>query len=203
MLRHLAIATIHAVSGGRATLGIGRGDSALAHLGHAPASPDILARYLEQLQGYLRGDEVPFERRRRPHRLGLAQQPAGSRIQWLRPGRYSKVPSTWRRRAPRSFSHRRAPRRSDHLRGGRRSRPPALGRRPARSARAAAGQDPGALGFGAYVNVVVHDDPEQARQLGEAGLSLFARFGAMHARLRGRPPRPSGGSCRASTTPTT
>jgi 5,10-methylenetetrahydromethanopterin reductase len=26
-----AIATVHAVSGGRATLGIGRGDSALAH----------------------------------------------------------------------------------------------------------------------------------------------------------------------------
>ena len=41
-----AIATVHAVSGGRATLGIGRGDSALAHLGHAPASPEILARYL-------------------------------------------------------------------------------------------------------------------------------------------------------------
>ena len=43
-----------------------------------------------------------------------------------------------------------------------------------------AGLDPGGLGLGAYVNVVVHDDPEQARRLGEAGLSLFARFGAMH-----------------------
>ena len=50
----------------------------------------------------------------------------------------------------------------------------------ARSARAAAGLDPGGLGLGAYVNVVVHDDPDQARRLGEAGLSLFARFGAMH-----------------------
>ena len=87
-----AIATVNAVSGGRATLGIGRGDSALAHLGHAPASPEVLARYLEQLQGYLRGDEVPFGDGGDLHRLGLAQQPAGSRIQWIRPGRYPKVP---------------------------------------------------------------------------------------------------------------
>ena len=32
----------------------------------------------------------------------------------------------------------------------------------------------------AYVHVVVHDDPETARRLGEGGLSLFARFSAMH-----------------------
>ena len=32
-----AIASVHAASGGRAVLGIGRGDSALAHLGLAPA----------------------------------------------------------------------------------------------------------------------------------------------------------------------
>src|SRR5205807_5864490 len=34
-----AIASVHVASGGRAHLGIGRGDSALAHLGLAPASP--------------------------------------------------------------------------------------------------------------------------------------------------------------------
>ena len=57
---------------------------------------------------------------------------------------------------------------------------PALGHRPRASARAAAGLDPDDLGLGAYVNVVVHDDPEEAPRLGEAGLSLFARFVAMH-----------------------
>jgi 5,10-methylenetetrahydromethanopterin reductase len=87
-----AIATVHAASGGRAVLGIGRGDSALAHLGHAPASPDVLAHYLDQLQGYLRGEEVPFDESGDLARLDLAHQPTGSRIQWLRPGRYSKVP---------------------------------------------------------------------------------------------------------------
>lgn len=175
-----AIATVHAVSGGRATLGIGRGDSALAHLGHAPASPDVLARYLEQLQGYLRGDEVPFGGGGDLHRLGLAQQPAGSRIQWIRPGRYPKVPVDVAATGPKVIQI--AARLADQITF-------AVGADPtrlrwaidlARSARAAAGLDPGGLRLGAYVNVVVHDDPEQARRLGEAGLSLFARFGAMH-----------------------
>src|SRR3569832_2928648 len=46
-----AIATVQAESGGRAVLGIGRGDSALAHLGLAPAPVAVFERYLAQLQG--------------------------------------------------------------------------------------------------------------------------------------------------------
>ena len=160
-----AIATVHAVSGGRATLGIGRGDSALAHLGHAPASPEVLAGYLEQLQGYLRGDEVPFGDGGDLHRLGLAQQPAGSRIQWIRPGRYPKVPVDVAATGPKVIQI--AARLADRITF-------AVGADPARlrwaidlarSARAAAGLDPDGLGLGAYVNVVVHDDAEQARRL--------------------------------------
>ena len=175
-----AIATVQAVSGGRATLGIGRGDSALAHLGHAPASPEILARYLEHLQGYLRGDEVPFGGGSDLHRLGLANQPAGSRIQWIRPGRYPKVPVDVAATGPKVIQI--AARLADQITFavGADSTRLRWAIDLARSARAAAGLDPGGLGLGAYVNVVVHDDPEQARRLGEAGLSLFARFGAMH-----------------------
>ena len=47
------------LSGGRAVLGIGRGNSALAHLGRAPARPAPFERYLRQLQTYLRGEAVP------------------------------------------------------------------------------------------------------------------------------------------------
>jgi 5,10-methylenetetrahydromethanopterin reductase len=175
-----AIATVHAVSGGRATLGIGRGDSALAHLGYAPASPGVLARYLEQLQGYLRGDDVPFDRGGDLHRLGLAHEPTASRILWLRPGRYPKVPVDVAATGPKVIET--AARLADRITF-------AVGADPARlrwaidlarTARATAGLDPGGLGLGAYLNVVVHDDPDQARRLGEAGLSLFARFGAMH-----------------------
>src|SRR5262249_27531205 len=43
-----AIAAVHAESGGRAVLGIGRGDSALAHLGYAPAPVAVFERTLER-----------------------------------------------------------------------------------------------------------------------------------------------------------
>lgn len=175
-----AIATVHAVSGGRAVLGIGRGDSALAHIGRAPASPDALGRYLAQLQGYLRGEDVPFDDDGDLARLRLADRPTGSRIQWLRPDRHAKIPVDVAATGPRVIEI--AAPRADRITF-------AVGADPARvrwaidtarAARAAAGLDPSALGLGAYVNVVVHDDPETARRLGEGGLSLFARFGAMH-----------------------
>lgn len=175
-----AIATVHAVSNGRAVLGIGRGDSALAHLGRAPASPDALAHYLGQLQGYLRGEDVPFDGDGDLARLRLADQPTGSRIQWLRPDRHAKIPVDVAATGPRviEIGARLADRvtfavGADHTRV-RWAIDTAL------AARAAAGLDPSALGLGAYVNVVVDDDPEKARHLGEGGLSLVARFGAMH-----------------------
>jgi 5,10-methylenetetrahydromethanopterin reductase len=70
-----AIAAVHAESEGRAVLGIGRGDSALAHLGYAPASPATFERTLERIQGYLRGEEVPFEADATLAGLGLADAP--------------------------------------------------------------------------------------------------------------------------------
>jgi 5,10-methylenetetrahydromethanopterin reductase len=70
-----AIATVQAESDGRAMLGIGRGDSALAHIGYAPASVPVFERYLRRVQGYLRGEEVLFESDGDLDRLGLAGQP--------------------------------------------------------------------------------------------------------------------------------
>ena len=57
--RHPAVAataagSVHAETGGRFVLGIGRGDSALAYIGLAPAPPAQFERHLERLQGYLR-----------------------------------------------------------------------------------------------------------------------------------------------------
>ena len=53
-----AIATIQAESGGRAVLGIARGDSALAYVGRPPMPFAEFAVALEQIQAYLRGDAV-------------------------------------------------------------------------------------------------------------------------------------------------
>jgi len=175
-----AIATVQAVSEGRAHLGIGRGDSALAHLGYAPASPRTLAGYLTKLQAYLAGDEVSFDEHGDLAKLRLANQPTSSRIGWIRPGRHPKVTVDVTATGPRVIA-------IGATHGDMVSF--AVGADPARvrwgidtahAARAAAGLDPKRLQLSAYVNVVVHDDPETARRLGEGGLSLFARFSAMH-----------------------
>src|SRR4051812_32717576 len=88
-----AIASVHEASGGRAVLGIGRGDSSLAHLGLAPASVGHFARYVRAVRSYLRGEAVPFDDlaafapvgdHRPVDALGLAGVPDGSRLGWLR-----------------------------------------------------------------------------------------------------------------------
>jgi 5,10-methylenetetrahydromethanopterin reductase len=175
-----AIATVHAVSGGRAWLGIGRGDSALAHLGFSPASPELLAGYLRKLQGYLGGEEVPFDDTGDLDRLGLANQPTSSKIEWIRPGRYPKVTVDVAATGPKVI--RIAAQLADAVTF-------AVGADPARlqwaidtarAARVVAGLDPDDLRLGAYINCVVEDDPAEAARLGEGGLSVFARFSTMH-----------------------
>jgi len=174
-----AIATVQAVSGGRAALGIGRGDSALAHLGYSPAPVAKLADYLERLQGYLNGEEVPFEDGSDVDRLRLANQPTSSRIEWIRPGRYPKVPVDVAATGPKVIAA--AARLADSVTFAVGADPERIrwGMEVARKARVDAGMAP-ETGFGAYINVVVHDDPEVGRHLGEGGVSLFARFSAMH-----------------------
>src|SRR5207237_1435766 len=77
------IASVQGESKGRAQLGIGRGDSALAYLGRAPASVAVFERYLADLQSYLRGDAVAFGDDADLETLGLADAPKESRLSWL------------------------------------------------------------------------------------------------------------------------
>ena len=74
-----AFATLHHVSGGRASLGVGRGDSALELIGIKPPSASQFEQQLERLQDYLRGSPVSLD--------GFA-----SRITWLPLPDESKVP---------------------------------------------------------------------------------------------------------------
>lgn len=53
--------TADAISGGRAVLGVGRGDSSLAYLGASPVRLKTFERYVDTVQRYLRGDALPFE----------------------------------------------------------------------------------------------------------------------------------------------
>jgi len=178
-----AIATVQAESGGRAYLGIGRGDSALAHLGRAPEKVAAFEDYLERVQGYLSGEEVPFEAGGNVDSLKLADQPTASKIEWLRAGQ-PKVPVDVAATGPRVIAA--AARHADRVSF-------ALGADPERvrwgiDVAQAARQDAGLddkIDFAAYVPIVVHDDPDIARQIGEGGLSLFARFSVMHGEVIG------------------
>ena len=88
-----SIASVQRISNGRAYLGVGRGDSALAHLGRAPARLGSFERYLRHLRLYLRGEAVPFDEIDIPSaiappmsELELADVPPDSRIGWLANG---------------------------------------------------------------------------------------------------------------------
>lgn len=180
-----AIATVHAVSGGRAVLGIGRGDSALAHIGFAPAPVSVFEAYLRRLQGYLRGEEVPFEAQGNVESLHLANTPRTSKIEWLRAGRFPKVPVDVAATGPKVIRMAAVVADSLTFAVGADLKRLEWAMAQAREAREAAGLDPLAMPLGAYVNVVAHEDPEVAKHLGEGGLSLFARFQAMHGQAVG------------------
>jgi 5,10-methylenetetrahydromethanopterin reductase len=187
-----AIASVHAESGGRAVLGIGRGDSSLAHLGLAPASPESFSRYLERLQGYLRGDDVPFDVTHDgagvaapSDRLGMAGGPPASRIHWIGGGSLAKVPVDVAATGPRVIGI--AARLADRITFAVGSDSARLrwAIDHARSACSSTGRALDEVGLGAYVPVVVHKDRDQARALISGGVASFARFSVMHGSVTG------------------
>jgi 5,10-methylenetetrahydromethanopterin reductase len=190
-----AITSVNRVSNGRAVLGIGRGDSALAHLGRAPARLAQFERYLEQLQAYLRGDSVPFGEIDIPHdaappmsALHLHDAPADSRIGWIAEGIEkggAKVPVEVAASGPKviAMAARHAERVMFTL--GADVERLQWGIELAKKTRSAAGLDPNAIAFGAYINLGCHGDIEKARALVRGGLTTFARFSVMHGKANG------------------
>ena len=178
-----AAATVQAAAGGRFVLGIGRGDSSLAHLGLAPAPVAMFERYLERLQGYLRGEEIPFDvsadgggEVAGAAVLGMADRPAGSRVRWIRD--LPKVPVDVAATGPKVI---------------------AAGARVAERVTLAVGADEArvrwaagearrvspTVALGMYVPVMVHEDRATARGLIAGGVASFARFSVMHGSVAG------------------
>ena len=183
-----AITAIQRLSGGRACLGIGRGDSALAHLGKAPARVNTLESYLQVLQAYLQGETVPFELLNFSESiapdvetLGLADTPDASQLKWISE-RDIKVPVEVASTGPRVIET--AAKHGDRVMF-------ALGADLERlkwgvhSALETAEKEDRFVDLGAYLNIVCHDDVKVARQLVQGGLSTFARFSVMHGTVRG------------------
>jgi 5,10-methylenetetrahydromethanopterin reductase len=156
-----AIASVHLESGGRAVLGIGRGDSAVSKIGLRGASVAQLERYLAQVQGYLSGEVVEVD--------GY-----DSTLPWLRDLPLPKVPVDVAATGPAviAVGARLAERVTFNV-----------GADPARITRAVSlarqsGAAP-ALSLGAYLNVAPHHDRTVARRLVRGVVATYARFSGM------------------------
>jgi 5,10-methylenetetrahydromethanopterin reductase len=147
-----AIATVQAVSGGRAVLGLGRGDSALGHLGRGPASVEETEAYLAALQQLLAGE-----------RAGEVDP-----IPWVAQGGLPKVPVDIAASGPRMLDL--ALRLAEAVTLN-------VGADPARLAAVAARARP--VSVGAYVVVAAHPDASVARDLARGPLGAYAHFSGM------------------------
>ncbi len=154
---------LQVASGGRAVLGIGRGDSSMAKIGKRPASPKHFELYLERLRGYL--DGTPVLREGHP-----------SRIEWMEGLDVSPVPIEVAATGPKVIDI--AARRADRICFAVGADPDRLTGCIDRARRSAmeAGRDPQTLRLGAYLNCVIHPDREVAREAIRGGLSVFAHF---------------------------
>ena len=162
-----AIATVQAASNGRAVLGLGRGDSSLAHIGRDPERVDAFERYLTRVQGYLRGETVDLD------------DGVTSRNEWIGASDLPKVPVDVAATGPRVIGiGARLAERVTFAVGAEPERV-AAAIATARRAREEAGLDPMGVSLGAYVNVVAHPDNDLARSMVRGGLGSFAHFSGM------------------------
>lgn len=180
-----AMATLQAESGGRTVLEIGRGDSALAHLGFAPMKLGPFQRYLSALRAYLHGEETDFDPSFVPasvadvSTLGLGQQPKASSLRWLRETQ-KRVPIGVAATGPKVIAIGAALADGVSLSVGADPGRVAAAIDRARKARVDAGLDPADLRLAAFVNIAVLDDVEQAASITAGKLASFSRFSVMH-----------------------
>jgi 5,10-methylenetetrahydromethanopterin reductase len=185
-----AIASVAAIAGPRVHYGIGRGDSALAYVGGAPASVRRFERYLTAVRRYLHGEPVPFgsiaEWRLTDDvsTIRLAHAPEASSLRWLDPTA-PPVPVEAYATGPRTLAA--AGRSADRVALG-------LGAdvdrlrwaiEVARSARAEAGLDPATLSFSAVVPAGVAKDLARARRSVANMVASAARFSVISGTVVG------------------
>jgi 5,10-methylenetetrahydromethanopterin reductase len=168
-----AMATLHGVSGGRATFSIGRGDGAMKVLQRKPMPVARFEEYLSRLQGFLRREEVEID--------GVVS--TMSRLDDIDPSLDADKPAVnVAATGPRTIDV--AVRLADgvsfsvgadlaRLRGS---------LELARDACRAAGRDPDSLAFGCYVQVAVTDDGDASAREAIRGLVVtHARFSGFEA----------------------
>ncbi len=155
------------MSGGRVVLGIGRGDSSMAKIGRRPAPPAEFETYVERLRAYLDGET-------------LEREGTPSRIEWLDDVEVARVPIEVAATGPKVIEL--AARRADRICFAVGADPERLSATIARARKGAeaAGRDPDALKYGAYVNCVINSDRDVAREAARGSVSVFAHFSGFH-----------------------
>lgn len=166
--RHPAIvastfATLHHVSGGRAHIGVGRGDTALELIGIRPPSARRFELQVENLQTYLRGDVVDVD--------GF-----DSRITWLPVRGETKVPVDVFGSGPHVISA--GARLGDRITVTVGAEPERVewAVRTARQAASSAGLDPATLDVGAFLVVGAGTDQTALDELVRGNASISAHF---------------------------
>ncbi len=168
------IATVQSLSNGRAVLGIGRGDSALAYLGHAPVTLPAFHKAITTLQTLLSGGEVEFGTglfadAPSAQNLSLGARPSTTRLKWL-PEALPKVPLDIAATGPKIIAM--AAKLAERVTFS-------VGAMPERLAwaldLARATQAPG-VSYGAQIIVVCHPDIETVREAATSFVAPLARF---------------------------
>jgi 5,10-methylenetetrahydromethanopterin reductase len=185
-----SIASVQVESGGRATLGIGRGDSALAYIGLAPMAVDPFFAYVSKVQAYLRKENVPFDvadavaaGAREVAEMKLGGRPSESQLRWWLHADVPKPPVEIAASGPRVI--RGAALIADRINFGAGSDPARIqwGIDLAHEARAESGLDLPPIEFGATIAVTVDDDADAARRSAAATtLAPIIRFSVMHGK---------------------
>ncbi len=186
-----AVATIQTISGGRAVMGIGRGDSALAYLGYAPVKLAWFETALETLQTLLSGGEVPFAATGSTagtapshEGLSLGARPEAVSLRWLRKD-LPKVPLDVAATGPKviAMAARIAERVTFSVGAEIERLAWAIG--VARQAREAAALAPDGVSYGAQVVVVCHPDPATAMETAMHMAPPLARFQVIQGKTVG------------------
>ena len=161
-----AIATVQVESGGRAILGIGRGDSALGYIGRQPAPVKVFEQYLRDVQRYLRGEAVDIDGYR-------------SHNTWIANTGLPKVPVDVAATGPRVISV--AAVHAERITFAVGADPERIvgAMQRARTVRENAGLDPRDLSFGAYINCTANPDAARARHIISGTVGTFAHFTGM------------------------
>jgi 5,10-methylenetetrahydromethanopterin reductase len=159
-------ATVQETSGGRFVLGIGRGDTALFHLGKKPMPVTQFAAAVTDLQSYLANETIDCDGR-------------PSRLRFLDRCTQPKVPIDIAVSGPRMIELGAHVAERVTLAVGADPDRVAWALEVARDAAADAGRDPATISFGAYVNVGCHPDLDAARGLISGAVAAFAHFSSM------------------------